>query len=629
MRKKRFTSLLSLALALTLTVAPASALTPQEAASLLDTYYVDELPQGLLTMDSVDAMLEALGDPYTVYMTEEEYRSFLSSVNGKTVVGIGVSIEKTFRDGFQIMSVLPHSPALEAGLEAGDRIIAVNGTAVTAGTDISAVITGEENTPVTITIIRQADSQAKDYTLTRRSVLIPIVTYNTQGSAGVIQCASFGSSTMSTIQEALNTLDDETSIWIMDLRSNSGGTSEAAAGSVGLFAGSQIMVYFRDGNGTYNHVYTTDACPDLTDKPLIVLTSAYSASASELFTAAVRDHGLGISIGQRTYGKGIAQKVYDQDNMPEIFHGDAMKITVYRFFSPDGTTNQTMGVLPALLISPENTASAALLLSCPEPNRAEGHLKLKIGSFLFYIHLDTALSEENRAAFTELLEALPPQFSLLWEGTGQKNWTCISPKELAAKLTLPYKGRGDFSDLDLCTNSKEKIQTLATYGLVSGYEDGSFRPQAVVTRAEFCTMVAAALRLPASGSPLPFSDTQDSAWYADFVSAMVARGFIIGYDDGSFRPNKTITHEEMVAILSSVATWATIEGYELSQQELSLHDSGLYMDWAPWSQTSARNLGHLGVDLSGFIPSQPGNRETAARLLYDLMHASHMFWGES
>ena len=53
------------------------------------------------------------------------------------------------------------------------------------------------------------------------------------------------------------------------------------------------------------------------------------------------------------------------------------------------------------------------------------------------------------------------------------------------------------------------------------------------------------------------------------------------------------------------------------------------MDWAPWSQTSARNLGHLGVDLSGFIPSQPGNRETAARLLYDLMHASHMFWGES
>ena len=93
----------------------------------------------------------------------------------------------------------------------------------------------------------------------------------------------------------------------MDLRSNPGGTSEAAAGSAGLFSGSHIMVYFRDSKGNYNYLYTLPTTPDLTDKPLILLTSPYSASGSELFAAAARDYGFGIALGQRTFGKGIAQ----------------------------------------------------------------------------------------------------------------------------------------------------------------------------------------------------------------------------------------------------------------------------------------------------------------------------------
>ena len=75
------------------------------------------------------------------------------------------------------------------------------------------------------------------------------------------------------------------------------------------------MVYFRDAAGNYQYVYTTTACPDLTDKPLVILTSPYSASGSELFAAAARDHGFGIAIGQRTFGKGIAQDVYKRQIM--------------------------------------------------------------------------------------------------------------------------------------------------------------------------------------------------------------------------------------------------------------------------------------------------------------------------
>ena len=155
--KKRLASLLALLLTLGLFASPAAALEVEDARDLLQKYYVDEIPEEILSLESLDQILAALNDPYTVYLSAEEYQSFLSSVNGEAVVGIGVSIQTAFDSGFRIMSILPDSPALEAGLEAGDRIIAVNGTALTDGSDVRSLIAGEEGTSVTITVIRQAD----------------------------------------------------------------------------------------------------------------------------------------------------------------------------------------------------------------------------------------------------------------------------------------------------------------------------------------------------------------------------------------------------------------------------------------------------------------------------------------
>ena len=117
--KKRLAGLLALCLTLSLSVLPASALELEDAKTLLRENYVDGVPEEVLALDSLDAILEALGDPYTVYYSAEEYQSFLSSVNGESVVGIGVSVQNAFDNGFQILSILPDSPALEAGLEAG------------------------------------------------------------------------------------------------------------------------------------------------------------------------------------------------------------------------------------------------------------------------------------------------------------------------------------------------------------------------------------------------------------------------------------------------------------------------------------------------------------------------------
>lgn len=619
MKRKLLSALLALSLTFSLSAAPAAALTLDEARQLLRDHYVDQIPESILSLDSLDEILEALGDPYTYYMTAEQYQQFTDSVNGETLVGVGITVQTAYDDGFLVLSILPNSPAKEAGLQAGDRIIAVDGVEMTATTDVRSAVTGKEGSTVTLTI-RRSDGQVRDFTMQRRAVVIPIVTYDKEGNAGVIECISFGDSTGDTIEEALTALEPDVAAWIMDLRSNPGGDADAAAVSAGLFVGSDIMVYFRDANGNYRFVGTTQYCPDLTDKPLIILTSDYSASGAELFSADARDLGFGIAIGQTTFGKGIAQMIFNSANTEDLFDGDAMKITVYRFYSPDGTTNQWMGVIPTLVMSKENTKTAAMLLTQPEPSRNAGYYKLELAGWTFYISRDEALSGDNRAAFTELLEALPPS-AALYEGERNSGWNTVTPAKLAESLVLDFHARtfADAADSPFAT----EIDTLSTFGLLEGYEDGTFRPTNAITRAEFCAMLANVLDLP-EGQNLSFSDVADDAWYNKAVSAMAARGFVSGMGDGTFRPDDTITYEQMTTILSSVAVWASMSAEELNgKTDISLAD---YQDFSPWAQRPAWIMDQLGALVGDLQPQDLATRETAAGMLYAMMDSLHMLW---
>ena len=625
MKHRILPGLLSTALTLSLCTLPASALETEDTRMLLETYYVDEIPQEILNLDSTEAILEALNDPYTVYMSAEEYQAFLNQVDGETVVGIGVSIQNAVDDGVQILSILDNSPAQEAGLSAGDRILAVDGVPLTSGMDPSTLIRGEVGTSVTLTIRLHSTGEEKDFTLERKAVTIPIVTYDlVDVDVGYIACDSFGASTSDTVREALEEMGDDANLWVVDLRSNPGGTDTAVTLSLGWFE-SGVMVYMmgRDGLAYYRAI-RPDA-PDLTDVPVVVLTSSWSASGAEMFAAAVRAHHIGISIGQRTYGKGVAQTVLDEDSsngtIAELFDGDCLKITTYRFYAPDGATNDTVGVLPTLLISQGNTEAAALLLRSNEPSIANGSLKLELAGFTFYIDESTARHADNRDAFTELLEALPPSAKLC-RGSGGSTWTEVTPVALAEELGLDFESRmfSDVSDSPFA----DAINTLAVYGLVSGYEDGTFHPEETITRAEFASMVASALdlRVPEQNY---FSDVAADAWYADGVNAMAAKGFFAG-DGSAFRPDDTITYEEMVTVLSSVAAWASLDGYELSQENLSAGDWGNYYQFSDWAQTSARNLDELGALVGDQQPGDAGTRETAAGLLCALMEATHLIW---
>ncbi|MCI9242571.1 MAG: hypothetical protein HFF43_04220, partial [Lawsonibacter sp.] len=507
----------------------------------------------------------------------------------------------------------------EAGLQAGDRLVEVNGEPLTAAVDPRAVISGEAGTEVTVTVDREGERLER--TMVRRAVNIPIVTFELRDGVAYINCLSFGESTAPTFQEAMTQLDEQTAVWLVDLRSNPGGTDRAAALSAGCFTGGGIMLYFQDGEKNLSYTALRPEYADLTDKPAILLLSPHSASGAELFAGAIRDYGAGIAVGQRTFGKGIAQLVFDTSNAEGFAEGEALKITAYRFYSPDGTTNHLVGILPSLVVSQENTEQAALLLRYGEPARAEDYLRLELASYVFYIDLAEAMSIEKRGAFTELLEALPPS-AKLFQGTGESKWTEITPAQLARDRRLPLRPR-TFQDVQASDFARE-IQTLAAYQLLPG-AGGSFRPKEALTREDFCVMAAGVLGLP-EGDRGRFSDVDPSSSSAGPISAMAELGFLSGYQDGSFRPGRVMSCQELVTALSAIAAWTNLSGYDLSQTNLPAGQWLDYYEYAEWAQIPARNLDALGVLPEDLTPSAPAQRDLAAGLLCRLLENINLIW---
>jgi len=625
--KQIFRCVAALALTLSVLLIPVGALSVEDAQELLNEFYIDDLPPEAAHAQTLEELLDLLDDPYTVYMPKEEHKEFVDSINDTKLVGIGVSIE-VHEKGIFISSVLDDSPALEVGLTTGDIIQAVNGTSVTTTDQARTLLSGEVGTAVTITVLR-SDGTITDFELVRREITVPTtVQYrlSDDGNACVIVCTSFGNETPDHISDALNEYDETVNGFILDLSANPGGTSQSGAATAGCFIGGAIMLYFRDGQDRYSYTYTLPSTQPETQKGVIVLTSPYSASSSELFLGAIRDHGAGISMGQRTLGKGVAQVMLNEENFPDLFDGDALKVTVYRFFSPDGTTNDKIGVMPTLLMSLDNTYYAALLLCGDYTGSAEGQLKLTLSDQIFYIDLNTALSQEFRPAFVELLEALPPSARLRWDD-GSGNYTDTTPHAVAERFGLSEFSPRTFSDLEgnLYVRS---INTLTTYGLLGGYGDGTFRPDASITRAEFCAMLGNMLDLDTSPvTQSLFPDVSPDDWFAPVVHAMQADGLLSGYEDGSFRPNDTISQQEVVSILAKLSTRLNMYAYNrrnLSPEENVMAEFAHFSDWA---QQPAWLLDSCKVDISSLTtPQDPTTRGQAADLLCQLLVQTKVLW---
>lgn len=621
--KKHLSRLLALLLTLILLIAPASALTTQQALELLEEWYYYDIPNAAYEAETLDELM-LFFDPYTEYMSAEAYQAFLSSMEGGAgVSGIGVSLQYT-EQGILVLDTFAGGSARNAGIQAGDLIIEVDGISCVPAVDGHVdLITGEEGTSVSITVLRNGSTRT--YTLIRRPVVIP----NTEiqlmdGGIGFIDCNSFGLDTGRDFAQLLRMNNSKVSAWVVDLRGNGGGYVDAAADLLSSLMGPGRYVYYELADGSVQYVPGTQTAASI--KPVIVLTDATSASSSEIVASNIRDLGRGITVGSRTYGKGVAQIVLDGNTDPGYFDGDSLKITSYRFYSAGWNSPDKMGVIPTLLVDSNKVADVALAL-CGRQQDAK--LRIRLNGRSYYVGPD--VDEDTLAA---LLSALPPQAETAWSDASRSYITC-TVAEAAEKLGVAYSSRW-FTDV---SNSKyaDAINAMGAYDLLVGDGRGRFIPSAQLTRAELCTMMARVLNVSYWGGSM-FTDVDQSTWYGPSVNAMAYLGLVDGVDGigGRFKPNDTLTQEQFLTIMGRTARfmnlqmdaygdWLEEEGQLTQSQQAELAPYG---SWAKYNtavlayglkETLGKNANLLFAPLEELSPNAPILREEAAAGMYALL----------
>lgn len=601
------------------------ALSVEEAYDILQRSYVDKLPRAAQDAKSLDELF-SYTDDYTYYMTAEEYQAFLQGVEGDvSFAGIGAEITYV-PEGIRIVSVLKGGGAEKAGLAAGDIIIAIEGeSCAPGGAEHRAKLLGEAGTSVTVTV-RHADGTQADYTVTRALVTQTNTTVSVTGGVGYIDCDSFGTQTGTYFQEGVRGNDSAVRAWIVDLRGNGGGLTSAAVSALGAFSGEGDLIYFVDQDG--ESTAQSYSGKDLTDKPAIVLMDSGSASASEIFAGGVLGTGSGIVIGTRSYGKGVAQVLYDESNCPYL-HGDAVKVTAYRFYCAGGNTTDRIGVVPTLYIPQDQAVAAARLLS-GEKTKDSAYLHLVLNGCDFYIDIPAA-KESSSAALEAILAALTPDAVLYWgENGGERKLTLAQARE---KCGFAASSALDFSDVADSEYAQE-IDSLAASRIVFG-DGGKFRPDATMTRAEVCALLAQALDLYSTANGY-FTDVVKGSWYAPSVNAMAAIGLVSGVGGGKFDPNATMTQEEFITVLGRLVEFVNLDAREfLDKNPLAiLQPLPKYKSFSHWAIRSAELLTNSVFDENGeavnmycmsledIEPQVPILREQAAAAFYNALRTT-------
>ena len=300
--------------------------------------YVDDVDPGKTIKVAIDAMLASL-DPYTNYFAESQMEDVKLQLLGQ-YGGVGALIMQR-GDTICISEPYHGLPADEAGLKAGDRIVAVDGQSTRGKTtaDVSSAMRGQAGTTVTLRLEREGKEFER--TITRREIKLPNVPYaGFVGEVGYIKLDEFTNDAAKNVREAFINLKKEKPAMrgvILDLRGNGGGLMNEAVDIVGIWVPRGTLVVETKGKVASKNTksYTTQAPVD-TEIPLAVLIDGTSASASEIVSGSLQDLDRAIVVGQRSYGKGLVQNILP---MP---YNSQMKVTVSKYYIPSGRCIQAI-----------------------------------------------------------------------------------------------------------------------------------------------------------------------------------------------------------------------------------------------------------------------------------------------
>lgn len=318
-----------------------------EAWDIVHDQYVDQPVDDLKLMQgAIRGMLDSLGDIHTGYLDPDEYAEATMPLEG-SYGGIGAYVDAS-GDFLTIISPMPGSPAEEAGLRAGDMVIAVDGKDVT-GVDPNIVlksVRGDEGTSVILTIKREDKAEPFDVTIQREIITIASVEYRMlDENIGYIGLLQFADTTTADLKKALKDLLAEEPVGlILDLRNNGGGYLDTAIEVVSQFIPSGRVMIEQLGTGeevNYDALHGGSAI----DIPLVVLVNEGSASASEITAGAIQDLGRAKLVGTTTYGKGSVQNwIPLKDNQ------GAVKVTIARWLTPNGRQINGVGLTPDIVV---------------------------------------------------------------------------------------------------------------------------------------------------------------------------------------------------------------------------------------------------------------------------------------
>lgn len=308
----------------------------------LEEIYIGDIDEKKMINSALEGYVAALGDEYTEYLTEEEVTSIMEDVNG-SYVGVGLYIaQNTELNEILVIGVIEDSPANKAGILVGDVVKKVDDIEYTGEqlAQASNKMKGVEGTKVKVTVKR--NDKEIDFDITRETIKFKCVkSEKLENNIGYIKISSFDGGCASDFEKAYKELESQgTKSLIIDLRNNGGGLVDESLNIAELIVpkGSKMLIT-KDKNG--NEDESISKKEPIINVPIVVLVNEYTASASEILTAAIRENTNAKVIGTQTYGKGIIQGIFLFDDQKT-----GMKITMQEYFTPKHNKLHKIGITP-------------------------------------------------------------------------------------------------------------------------------------------------------------------------------------------------------------------------------------------------------------------------------------------
>lgn len=296
---------------------------------------------------AIDTMIASLNDPYTKFLNPKDFAEETGSIKG-SLKGIGIQI--AVKDGkLTVIAPIEDTPAAKAGLMADDEILAIDGKSTKGITVDKAAdqIRGEEGTQVTL-LVKRGNAEPKTYTITRAEIEIKSISQKVPENIDMpkdisyIRLSSFISRNAAKEFSDILTSSPDKKAFIIDLRSNPGGLLSNAVYISDMFLNGGDIVSTVDRDG---YKETTKAARGvLTTKPVVVILNKGSASASEIFSGAIKDNKRGVLVGTQSFGKGLVQEI---NKLPD---NAGINITIQKYLTPNGTDIHKKGITPDVVV---------------------------------------------------------------------------------------------------------------------------------------------------------------------------------------------------------------------------------------------------------------------------------------